>query len=90
MRIILNWKVYNKLHPKHPVRAILKPVGFFFNTHNEIREKDASNMQFMYCMIVLFWVKYPKDKKGKRMAHLVWIMSVCHVLCILMLLLTNN
>lgn len=86
VRIILNWKVYNCLHPKKPIRAVFKPVGFLFNSTREIQEKDTSNIHFIYCTFVFFWIKYPRDNLGKRMAHAVWILSIMHVLIIFLII----
>lgn len=85
LRVIFNLKIHNKIHYKDPIKPISRPVGIF-NSINEIREKDASNIHAMYCFVVMFWLKYPKDKVGRKMANAVWIFSLSHIIIIFLLI----
>lgn len=45
-----------------------------------IQEIFDSNFMFMYFNFVFFWVKIPKDRKGRLMAWSVLVLSIIQVL----------
>ena len=87
LRIGFNWDIHNRIHLKNPVKSIATPVSLFTNTVKDVQDKDASNFLLIYCTFVFFWIKYPKDKVGKRMANAVWIFSLSQIIIIFLLVL---
>lgn len=83
IKIILNWKVYNKLHPTKKIKPRPNYTGMWLKEdYKGIREIDDSNFMFMYCSVICFWTKIPSDRNGKIMAWSVLVLTILQVVTI--------
>lgn len=81
LKIILNWKVYNKLHPTRKVKPRPNYTGMWLKeSYSGIREIDDSNFMFLYCAVIFFWIKIPIDRNGKIMAWSVLVLSIVQII----------
>ncbi|NOQ70726.1 MAG: hypothetical protein GQ574_01920 [Crocinitomix sp.] len=47
-----------------------------------IENISNSNFMFMYCFVVLFWIKIPKSKSGRIMAWSVLALTILQIVII--------
>ena len=80
VKVILNWKTYNALHASDPIKMRPHYSGMWRRENAKgIQEISDSNFMFMYCMVVLFWIKIPKSKTKRIMAWSVLALTVLQI-----------
>lgn len=69
IKIVLNWKVYNCLHSYNRVKPRPNYTGMWIKEdYKGLQKIFDSDFMFIYCNLIPFWLKIPKDRIGKVMA----------------------
>jgi hypothetical protein len=78
IKVALNYAIWNMKNPNEPAKVA--PSGFAFGDSKKDREHNESQFMFVYLAFVLFWISFPKKKRGKVYAYLVLLLTIVQVL----------
>ena len=86
LRVYLNFKIYNLLHPHKTVRFKLTHPGEYLKKSSSGRRDIQDNDGvFILLNFIFIWLRFPQSKKGKVKVWLVHLLSFIQILSFILL-----